>query len=82
MLDKLNIVIKGVKKMIDEKKILKKIDERIGIQNRHIERIIQESNNQAALALLEREITTYLYVKKLIKETREMKQSICSIDRR
>lgn len=30
--------------MIDEKKILKKIDERI----------IQESNNQAALALLER----------------------------
>lgn len=57
--------------MIDEKKILKKIDERIGIQNRHIERIIQESNNQAALALLEREITTYLYVKKLIKETRE-----------
>ena len=57
--------------MLDEKKILKKIDERIGIQNRHIERIIQESNNQAALALLEREITTYLYVKKLIKETRE-----------
>lgn len=57
--------------MIDEKIILKKIDERIGIQNRHIERIIQESNNQAALALLEREITTYLYVKKLIKETRE-----------
>lgn len=57
--------------MIDEKIILKKIDERIGIQNRHIERIIQESYNQAALALLEREIATYLYVKKLIKETRE-----------
>ena len=57
--------------MIDEKIILKKIDERIGIQNRHIERIIQESNNQAELALLEREIATYLYVKKLIKETRE-----------
>ena len=57
--------------MIDEKKILKKIDERIGIQNRHIERIIQGSNNQAGLALLERENATYLYVKKLIKETRE-----------
>lgn len=57
--------------MIDEKIILKKIDERIGIQNRHIERIIQGSNNQAELALLERELATYLYVKKLIKETRE-----------
>ena len=43
-------------------------DERIAIQNRNIERVIQVSNNQVELALLEREIATYLSVKKLIKE--------------
>ncbi len=54
--------------MIDEKEILKELDERIAIQNRNIERVMQVSNNQAELALLEREIATYLSVKKLIKE--------------
>lgn len=54
--------------MINEKEILKELDERIAIQNRNIERAIQVSNNQAELALLEREIATYLSVKKLIKE--------------
>ncbi len=54
--------------MINEKEILKELDERIAIQNRNIERVIQVSNNQAELALLEREIATYLSVKKLIKE--------------
>ena len=54
--------------MINEKEILKELDERIAIQNRNIERVIQVSNNQVELALLEREIATYLSVKKLIKE--------------
>lgn len=54
--------------MINEKEILKEIDERIAIQNRNIERVMQVSNNQAELALLEREIATYQSVKKLIKE--------------
>ena len=54
--------------MINEKEILKELDERIAIQNRIIERVIQVSNNQVELALLEREIATYLSVKKLIKE--------------
>ena len=54
--------------MIDKKEILKELDERIAIQNRNIERVIQVSNNQVELALLEREIATYLSVKKLIKE--------------
>ena len=54
--------------MINEKEILKELDERIAIQNRNIERVMQVSNNQAELALLEREIATYLSVKKLIKE--------------
>ena len=46
--------------MINEKEILKELDERIAIQNRNIERVIQVSNNQVELALLEREIATYL----------------------
>lgn len=54
--------------MINEKEILKELDERINIQNRNIERVIQVSNNQAELVLLEREIATYQSVKKLIKE--------------
>jgi hypothetical protein len=54
--------------LINEKEILKELDERIAIQNRNIERVIQVSNNQVELALLEREIATYLSVKKLIKE--------------
>lgn len=54
--------------MINEKEILKELDERIAIRNRNIERVIQVSNNQVELALLEREIATYLSVKKLIKE--------------
>lgn len=54
--------------MINEKEILRELDERIAIQNRNIERVIQVSNNQVELALLEREIATYLSVKKLIKE--------------
>ena len=54
--------------MINEKEILKELDERIAIQNRNIERVIQVSNNQVELALLEGEIATYLSVKKLIKE--------------
>lgn len=54
--------------MINEKEILKEIDERIAIQNRNIERVMQESNNQAELASLEGEIAAYLSVKKLIKE--------------
>ena len=54
--------------MINEKEILKELDERIAIQNRNIERVIQVSNNQVELALLEREIATYLSVKKLVKE--------------
>lgn len=41
--------------MINEKEILKELDERIAIQNRNIERVIQVSNNQVELALLERE---------------------------
>lgn len=53
---------------MNEKEILKELDERIAIQNRNIERVIQVSNNQVELALLEREIATYLSVKKLIKE--------------
>ena len=40
--------------MINEKEILKELDERIAIQNRNIERVIQVSNNQVELALLER----------------------------
>lgn len=55
--------------MIDEKEILKELDERIAIQNRNIERVMQVSNNQAELALLEREIATYQSVKKLIKKS-------------
>ena len=54
--------------MINEKEILKEIDERINIQNRNIERVIHVSNNQAELASLEGEIAAYLSVKKLIKE--------------
>lgn len=54
--------------MIDEKEILKELDERIDIQNRNIERVIQVSNDQAKLASLEGEIAAYLSVKKLIKE--------------
>lgn len=54
--------------MINEKEILKELDERIAIQNRNIERVIQVSNNQVELALLEREIATYLSVKSLMKE--------------
>jgi hypothetical protein len=46
--------------LINEKEILKELDERIAIQNRNIERVIQVSNNQVELALLEREIATYL----------------------
>lgn len=57
--------------MIDEKEVLKKLDEQIDIQNRNIERIIQVSNNQVELALLEREIATCHWAKKIIKETRE-----------
>ena len=53
--------------MINEKEILKEIDERINIQNRNIERVIHVSNNQAELASLEGEIAAYLSVKKLIK---------------
>ena len=55
--------------MIDEKEILKELDERIAIQNRNIERVMQVSNNQAELALLEGEIATYQSVKKLIKKS-------------
>lgn len=54
--------------MINEKEILKELDERIAIQNRNIERVIQVSNNQVELALLERELATYQRVKNLIKE--------------
>ena len=36
--------------MINEKEILKELDERIAIQNRNIERVIQVSNNQVELA--------------------------------
>ena len=54
--------------MINEKEILIELDDRIAIQNRIFERVIQVSNNQVELALLEREIATYLSVKKLIKE--------------
>lgn len=54
--------------MINEKEILKELDERIAIQNRNIERVIQVSNNQVELALLEREFATYQRVKNLIKE--------------
>ena len=59
---------KELRGLINEKEILKELDERIAIQNRNIERVIQVSNNQVELALLEREIATYLSVKKLIKE--------------
>lgn len=54
--------------MINEKEILKELDERIDIQNRNIESVIQVSNDQAKLASLEGEIAAYLSVKKLIKE--------------
>ena len=37
-------------------------------KNRNIERVIQVSNNQVELALLERELATYQRVKNLIKE--------------
>lgn len=53
--------------MIDEKEILKQIDERIEIQNRNIEMVMQVSDNQAEIALQEREIATYYRTKKLIK---------------
>ena len=62
--------------MINEKEILKELDERIAIQNRNIERVIQVSNNQVELALLEREIATYLSVKKLIKENAPLKRQL------
>ena len=62
--------------MINEKEILKELDERIAIQNRIIERVIQVSNNQVELALLEREIATYLSVKKLIKKNAPLKRQL------
>ena len=54
--------------MIDEKEILTALDEHIAIQNKNIERVMQVSNNQRELALLEREIATCHWAKKLIKE--------------
>ena len=54
--------------MIDEREILKEIDNRINILNRSIERMLGSSDNEVDIRVLEREFRTLLEIKKLIKE--------------
>lgn len=63
----INIELKGVQKMIDEKIILQELDHMIAAQQIAVDRAEQESN-KATVYLESRELAAYMRVRDMVNE--------------